>query len=247
MPGTPLDLVAHLIRALDEQDRKTQAWWRFGQRSSVFAPCLELMQTINLTHVVQNIDAKDSTLSGIAFTVDTSHQPIPPSLVQAFQDALGQLHKKAQVERRFGGVGKPQPRPLILVLVDTVELAPAPLRDWLPAHLNTLIGNGGLHYHALVVAAGRQRLAGFIDTELSPLNPDDSATFLRVYVAARLRQDPDYATQSARNQVTDNTPTQRGLIDLSEGIPLLLQLLADLVVAHAPHALDLPSRSRCRP
>ena len=80
---------------------------------------------------------------------------------------MANLGVRAKTQRQFSGA-KPTPRPLVVILLDTLETASKPLRAWLPAQFLALFAHNLHDYHVLLVAAGRQEMPGLITTELPP-------------------------------------------------------------------------------
>ncbi len=235
-PGTAWDLVRTLVERLSEieQGQRGPLQRLRGAGGDPFRECRRIIaQTGAPTHISQTIhDIDSSSVSDVHMSIDTAAQPIPPNLQQAFGQALAGLGKRVKVQRQFGGL-KPEPRPLVVILLDTLEAASKPLRDWLPLGLPGLLA-GNLHgYHALVVAAGRHALSGLVSVELPPLKDDESVEFLRRYFSHQQAADPRFADPAVQRSLREDTPTRRSIVELAAGIPLLLQLLADLA-AQAP-------------
>ena len=243
-PGTPQALVQRIIDELERADDAARSGWQrlLPRGKSPFAQCNETLRTAGVTvFQKQVIDTRDSTLAdtsqGQAVQVFMDGTALPPQLAPHLAEAFAALRVKGKVTRQSGG-GKPAPRPLIVVLLDTVEAASKALRAWLPTGLPDLWNGNGLHYHVVVVAAAREHMPGLIETELPPLSPADAAQFLREYVGERYRHGERYAPLDHLNAIREATPVQSRLIELGDGVPLLLGLLAD-VAARNPALLEL--------
>src|SRR5262249_8922286 len=133
----------------------------------------------------------------------------------------------------FGNFGQAKRLPLILLTLDTIELAPKPVRDWLPEIRNLPGGRNTLQFSMVVVLAGRSRQTGVLETPLLPLSSSDSETFVREYASylLRVRRQRDQPHNLERIITTGSIKGR--LASLGLGIPLLLQILVE-TMAVAP-------------
>lgn len=92
-----------------------------------------------------------------------------------------------------------------------------------------LFAGNTLHFHAVIVAAGRQQIQNLIAAELPALTPAESAEFLVNHFLHQEDADRRFAQPAVQHLLRDDTSTRRTLVELAAGIPLLLQMLADLV------------------
>ncbi len=242
-PGSPQALVQRIIDDLDRADDAARSGLQrlLPRGKSPFAKCCETLRSPGVTiSQKQVIDTRDSTLADTsqsqAVQVFMDGTALPPQLAPHLAEAFACLRVKGKVTRQSGGT-KPEPRPLIVVILDTVEAASKALRVWLPAGLPDLWNGNGLHYHVVVVAAARERMPGLIETPLPPLSPADAVLYLREYIGEQQRRNDQYAPLAHLNAIREATPVQSRLIEMGEGVPLLLGLLAD-VAAHNPALLE---------
>ncbi|MBC8253148.1 MAG: tetratricopeptide repeat protein, partial [Ardenticatenia bacterium] len=245
VPGSPLALVQHLIAALADIDRQMCRPWQRWRWSSVnpFRECLDITGEMGEPSIIQSVVAREgSQVSDVTMTIEDRYAAVPPNLQQAFAQAFPDLCVKSKVRREYGAVGKPKPRPLVVILLDTLEAASKSLRAWLPNNLAALFSANTLGYHAVIVAAGRQQVPGLTDTPLPPFSPAEAVTFLRQYIVHRQNAgDTRYGSTVTQHNLREDTPVQRQVIELAEGVPLLLQLLADLAAAAPGKSLGLPT------
>ena len=233
-PGSPLFFVAELIDRLDAIDQQQRSGWRLWDRSSRFEPCGRLLAAVGVSSAVVSLTAtRGGAISGSPVTVNLSEQDQERfwlQLATAFQVALAGLRHPSPVEQRWGKLAEPQPRPLVVVLIDSLDNASAPMRAWLPQHLRTLLGAPRRTLHALAVLAGREQVAELTPTLLEPLDAADAVTLIRAYsFQAGVGAD-------AAERLRSETPLRRAVIELAAGVPLLLQIFTGLALT-APEKL----------
>ncbi|HTT22060.1 MAG TPA: ATP-binding protein, partial [Candidatus Sulfotelmatobacter sp.] len=181
-PRTPLSLASYLIDILEEKDRCARSFlkqllWRWW---NPFKRCRCIVEQIHVTQVTQTVHLHASQASNITQNISLNSQ-IPENLSQAFAGALTRLHAQSQTNVLFGNFGQAQRFPLILVILDTVELASRSIREWLPQMTSLLGGRNTLKFHLMFVLAGRYRQAGVMETLLPPLETADSKAFISEY------------------------------------------------------------------
>ena len=189
VPGTPVALVQAIINQLREVELSLRPRWKFWQRESPFAECERILGQLGSTPISQTIQASGgATVTGVNMTMQVGDAGVPPNLAQALQASLARLSHRVEVRREWGDTGaKPRPRPIIVTVLDTVELAPGPLRSWLPQNLGVTLGVGATGYHVVVAGAGRVKTLGLLETHVAALNPKVAAELLRAY-AGRARR-----------------------------------------------------------
>lgn len=227
VPGTPWDLLRYLVAQLAEIDRCCRNPWQRLRWATVnpFCECGRIMAEAGpLESASQSIVAIGSHVEDVNMAIA---QPIPPNLEKALDEALTHLGVRVKVRRQFGGL-EAKPRPLVVILLDTLETASKPLRAWLPTHFLALFTHNLLWYHVLIVAASRQQMPGLITTELPPFTEAESIEFLRHYYVHQQSVDRRFADPALQRALREDTPTRRAILELAEGIPLLLMLLAEL-------------------
>ena len=240
-PATPLQFAERLARELERLDQEHRPLghrlmpWK---RRSPFQDWWEQLGKQERVPSIQTLEAKDgSQVKNVTMQVQSGLEEVTPALRQAFAHALARLCVKGRTQDCFG-FHEPRTIPLILVLLDTLELAPRRLREWLPRHLHSLWDRHNTQrYHVVALAAGRQQVTGLAETELPPLEPEAAVALLREYVLARNRQEGLNLPQSTLRLFREETQERQRLVEASAGIPLLLILLADLVLADS-HALQ---------
>ena len=176
-PGTPLKLVQHIVDTLEESDRAFLPSWRriFWRWLNPFKRCRSVIDHANTNSVTQIIQLASTQASNITQSLDLGTS-VPANLCQAFQNALLNLHARIRPKVVFGTFSQSKRLPLIMILLDTVELAPKPIREWL-SEIRTLPGSlNTLYVHMVVVFAGRFRQAGVLETSLPPLPSSDAGS-----------------------------------------------------------------------
>jgi tetratricopeptide (TPR) repeat protein len=241
-PATPVQLAGRLIEKLDAQDKVRRPFLRKGQ--SPFKECLQVIREIHLTPVVQTIEAKDSQLTNVTQTTGSA---MPDSLSQSFAIALGRLSMKGETQRKFGFVGKGRSRPLVLLLLDTVDLVARPIRDWLP-NIESLFTGNVSQFYALSVLAGRQAEPPWLETALPPLSAGESREFIQEYVGYR-REHDWFGLPWKGLELVRSGPLVDAIVELGDGVPLLLQWLIEIGAIDTRAfvtALDWPSGHEAR-
>ncbi len=234
-PATPLQLAERLARELERLDREHRSLLRrltSWKRHSPFQEWHGKLHKLEQTPISQTVEARDgSQVANVTMQLQSGLEEVTPALRQAFANALARLCVRSRTQDCFG-MHEPRSIPLVLVLLDTLELAPRRLRHWLPGHLHTLWDSQNTqHYHVMALAASRQQVTGLAETELPPLEPQAARQLLRDYVLARNRQEGLNLPQSTLRLFREETQERQRLVEASAGIPLLLILLADLVLA----------------
>ncbi|MBI3941721.1 MAG: tetratricopeptide repeat protein [Chloroflexi bacterium] len=226
-PGTPLELITYLIDRLEILERKARPFWQQPLWSQInpFTACRKMIAEIKPVPNIQHIEAVESTLTGITQQIE-SQDSVQPGLGQAFAFTLQNLCHKSKTQTKFGSVGGPASRPLILIILDTIELASRPVRAWLPKLPGFFSGGNTVYFHVVCVTAGRQQLPGLTETLLPPLEASEAATFVRTYVS--YRQSLDWTDRWTGLPLLKGGPLLDGVLAVGEGIPLLLQMLADM-------------------
>lgn len=125
VPGTPWDLLRYLVAQLAEIDRccrnplQRLRWTRVNP----FCECERIILKAGpLTEATQIIYAKYSHVEDVNMSIA---QPIPPNLGEALDSALAHLGIRVKVRRQFGGL-EAKPRPLVVILLDTLGRHPSP-------------------------------------------------------------------------------------------------------------------------
>jgi hypothetical protein len=219
-PSTPLNLSQQLIDALEQADRSARPRWRrlMWRWSNPFKACRLIIHQLNLP----------------------SLGAIPAGLSQAFQQALPGLYAKAQTKVLFGNFGQARRLPLILIIFDTVELAPRPLHQWLPDILSLPGGYNKLRFHLVFVFAGRSREDLILETPLPPLPASEARSFVREYASYLLKKPRQRDRPETLQLLLTSEPAQNTLASQGQGIPLLIQLLVD--AASIESGIDFLSR-----
>ncbi len=231
-PTTPFDFVDRVITNLEMIEKESrQPWQRLAwSRQNPFRACRAVTNAIEQARAQsshQSIDAHNSHIENVNIINDTGQSHITAELRRALDEALPHLCQKRTPKDQYGRPNR-TPRPLIVLVLDTVEMAARPLSRWLEAELDTLWAGNRLGYHLLTVAASRQRVDRWTETELPPLSEAESVTFVRDYVFYRHGQQP--LIQKILTTFREDTPTRQSLVHLGDGIPLLLGLLCDTVI-----------------
>ena len=230
-PGTPRALLTQIITQLEAIDQEACSWLqrRRWARINPFQDCHKLLQ--HAPQHIQTIDASQgATVAGVNMTMTSDL--IPPGFDVALRQALAGLHHPIPVIKQFGvyaGAPKPKPRPVVVLVFDTLELASRSVRHWLAT---TFASWWELErtVHVLIVTGGQYEIKGLITTPLAPLTNADAALLIREYVE-RFAADPTLTPrQRALIQATD---TQRQVIQQGRGIPLLLQILTEMALHDA--------------
>lgn len=209
-PGTPRALLRAVIEQWEAQDRAQRLPGLRGLlpgRYSTFAACYALL------------DAEATELL-----------PQPERVGAALTEAIKKLRAPRPTRRAYGGVGEPSPRPLLVLLLDTVEQATRPVRAWLPTLPALFGGENRVTFHVLCVAAGREALAGLLEQPLPSLDAALAERFVEQY--AQHRYQSERARRAGRWQSDEGTPPGAALraqiVAAGAGVPLLLQTLTDL-------------------
>jgi hypothetical protein len=220
-------VLQYLVDVLEEVERAARPMWRrlFWRWSNPFLPCRQVIskstisvsQTVTVTsgradHVSQNLVLDDR---------------IPPGLIQAFSFALTKLHAKKQTKQLFGDCGRPKSCPLILIALDSVDLATPELRRWLPEFHS--IGKNTLQFHLMIAAAGRLQQTGLTEAALPPLTAEESRLLLVSYARSLTSCQTRDRNAEGLKQILESEPIQSRLVSQGDGIPMLLHLLVDSV------------------
>ena len=230
-PRTPQALLRYLIDLLEEQDLNSRPIWRriFWRWSNPFKQCRQIIQQNFVTTISQNINISGSRTGDITQEIDLGSK-IPDNLSQAFQTAIVNLYDRRETKRLFGDFGITQQLPLVLILLDTIDLAPRPIREGLDELRNVIAGKNTLRFHFMFVITGRERLEGVIDTALPPFDVAEAKQFVEVYASFRLQQSKVGQQQrQGFEKLIKSKTAQEKLVSRAQGIPVVLQLLVDTV------------------
>jgi tetratricopeptide (TPR) repeat protein len=233
-PGTPRALLSQIINQLETLDQQSlkSSRWPWGRRKWItpFQECHTLLRQAPALNMQTITASGGAAVTGV--TMAMTSEPLPPGMDVVFREALGRLQHTVPVIKHYGaypGAPKPAPRPLVVIIMDTLELASQPVRQWLSTtfaswwELDRTV-------HVLLVTGGQHQIAGLITTPLAPLTAADAALLIREYVE-RFAPDPTLTPrQRALIQATD---AQRQVIQQGRGIPLLLQILTEMAI-HDP-------------
>jgi hypothetical protein len=257
IPRTPLELLIHVIKALEQKDSESlpfwqQLWRRVWRKRSVFEPCWEVIRSSgSINSINQTINVNRGEATGVSQEIDLAglDEMVLSKLALPFKEALTNLHFKSATRREPEVFGKEKPRPLVVILLDTVDTAPRPLRSALLMLKNRFGGKETLTFCVLWILAGRQKLSNLIEEPLPPLSPNESAVFVREYLLNSLKSSqgkPDSTTQ----ELLKDGPVLANITQYGMGIPLYLQLLANVAMLN-PSAFkklvtDLPDEHELR-
>ncbi len=125
-PGTPMAVLKTIIEQLETLDQAQSSWlqrhrWK---AQNPFQRCHEVLATPAPVINQQLIETHSSTVQHITMKI-SSQELVPTALEAALKEALTHLHHLVPIIEKFGGYAGKQikPRPLVLVLFDTLEMA----------------------------------------------------------------------------------------------------------------------------
>jgi tetratricopeptide (TPR) repeat protein len=224
--ATPLDLVRFIIDRLEALDYAARPLWQRvrWKQNNPFNACRQILSDTSPGQVIQTISVREGQASHITQQVDVGSM-IVSRLREPLCDAF--CHLAVQSQTGLLKVKTARHCPLIVILLDTVDMAPRPVREWLPQLSNLFAHHNTVKFHAMVVAAGRQAVTGFLETPIPPLNAAESAVLVRSYVSHRLDEMAPFQRR-ASVALLNERPLLNEVVSQGEGIPLLLQLLADV-------------------
>jgi tetratricopeptide (TPR) repeat protein len=246
-PSTPRRLLFYLIDMLEEIDRVNGSFlrrllWRWR---NPFNECRRIISQLEVPSASQINIINDSQVTNLSQEINLGNI-IPDNLQQAFSQALSRLCVRSRTKVLFGNYGGERQCPLILILLDSVELAPRPIRQWLPENGGLAGGKNRLHFNLMFVVAGRYRQAGVLETELPPLDAQESKALIKEYISFLLEKPQKQVRSGALLQLAGSEAAQDSLVAQGQGIPLLLQLLTDTVALRpqleAPGDSALPTQ-----